>query len=66
MSSLNPNIPTIHKSIVDRILTLDSPTILRHPPTHPKGHHTTKGLFLSCKPKGVTSPLTIHQNLWFP
>ena len=66
MSSLNPHIPTIHKPIVHRILTLNSPTILRHPPPHPQRHNASKRFLLGRKSKGVTSPLTIDQHLWFP
>ena len=66
MSSLNPHIPTIHKPIVHRILTLNSPTILRHPPPHPQRHNATKRFLLGRKSKGVTSPLTIHQHFRFP
>jgi hypothetical protein len=66
LSSLNPHIPTIHKSIVDGILALNSPTILWYPPTHPQRHNAPKRFLLGRKSKGVTSPLTIDQHLWFP
>ena len=66
MSILNRHILVVFKPIVDRILTLNSPTILRYPPTHPQRHNATKRFLLGRKSKGVTSPLTIHQHFGFP